>query len=78
MRHGIPEQLVTDNWPQFALHDFLTFSKEWDFEHRTSSLYHRQSKVKVQQDWFRRISRFTGPQKHTACEYANQPSTAAI
>ena len=48
MRHGIPEQLVTDNWPQFALHDFLTFSKEWDFEHRTSSLYHRQSNGKAE------------------------------
>ena len=27
-RHGIPEQLVTDNGPQFILRDFLKFSKE--------------------------------------------------
>ena len=27
-RHGIPEQLVTDNGPQFVSRDFLTFSKE--------------------------------------------------
>ena len=83
-RHGIPEQLVTDNGPQFVSHDFLKFSKEWDFEHRTRSPHHSQSNgkaesaVKVQQDWFRRVSCFTGPQKHTAFQYANQPNTAAI
>ena len=35
-RHGIPEQLVTDNGPQFVARDFLKFSKEWDFEHRST------------------------------------------
>ena len=83
-RHGIPEQLVTDNGSQFVSRDFLKFSKEWDFEHRTRSPHHSQSNgkaesaVKVQQDWFRRVSCFTGPQKHTAFQYANQPNTAAI
>ena len=43
-RHGIPEKLVTDNGPQFVSWDFLKFSKEWDFEHRTSSPRHSQSK----------------------------------
>ena len=33
-KHGIPEQLVTDNGQQFVSRDFLKFSKEWD---RTSS-----------------------------------------
>ena len=32
-RHGIFEQLVTANGPQFVPRDFLKFSKRWDFEH---------------------------------------------
>ena len=36
-RHGIPELLVTVNGPQFSSSDFLKFSNEWDFDHRTSS-----------------------------------------
>ena len=47
-RHGIPEQLVTDNGLQFVSRDFLKFSKEWDFEHRTSSPYHSQSNGKAE------------------------------
>ena len=46
-RHGIPEQLVTENGPQFVSRDFLTFSKEWDFDHRTSSPRHSQSNGKT-------------------------------
>lgn len=34
-RHGIPEQLVSDNGSNLR-HDFLKFAKEWDFEHLTS------------------------------------------
>ena len=47
-RHGIPEQLVTDNGPQFTSRDFLKFSKEWDFDHRTSSPRHSQSNGKAE------------------------------
>ena len=47
-RHGIPEQLVTDNGPQFVSRDFLKFSKEWDFDHRTSSPRHSQSNGKAE------------------------------
>ena len=47
-RRGIPEQLVTDNGPQFVSRDFLKFSKEWDFGHRTSSPYHSRSNGKVE------------------------------
>ena len=47
-RHGIPEQLLTDNGPQFVSRNFLKFSKEWDFEHRTSSRYHSQSNGKAE------------------------------
>ena len=43
-RNGIPEQLVTDNGPQFS----SRFSKEWDFDHRTSSPRHSQSNGKAE------------------------------
>ena len=46
-KHDIPEQLVTDNGPQFVSRDFLKFSNEWDFEDRTSSPHHRQSNGKA-------------------------------
>ena len=48
VRYGIPEQLVTDNGPQFASRDFLKFAKEWDFEHLTSSPHHSQSNGKAE------------------------------
>ena len=47
-RHGIPEQLVTDNGPQFVSRDFLQFVKEWDFEHFTNSLRHSQANGKAE------------------------------
>ena len=45
-RHGIPEQLVTDNGSQFTSRDFLKFSRDWDFEHLTSSPHHSQGNGK--------------------------------
>ena len=36
-RHGIPDQVVSDNGPQFTSKEFATFAKTWDFEHLTSS-----------------------------------------
>jgi len=47
-RHGIPEQLVTDNGSQFTSCDFLKFAKDWDFEHLTSSPYHSQGNGKAE------------------------------
>ena len=47
-RYGIPEQLVTDNGPQFASRDFLKFAKKWDFEHLASSPHHSQSNGKAE------------------------------
>ncbi len=38
-RHGIPEMVVSDNGPQFALEAFRDFSKNYQFEHKTSSPY---------------------------------------
>ena len=46
--HGIPEQLVTDNGSQFSSHDFLKFSRDWDFEHVTSSPHHSHGNGKTE------------------------------
>ncbi|CAB4029075.1 Transposon Ty3-G Gag-Pol poly [Paramuricea clavata] len=47
-RHGIPEQVITDNGPEFVAHDFQIFTKEWDFEHITCSPYHSQANGKAE------------------------------
>ena len=36
-RHGIPEQVRSDNGPQFDSAEFSYFAKEWGFKHRPSS-----------------------------------------
>ena len=36
-RHGIPEQVRSDNSPQFDSAEFAYFAKEWGFKHSTSS-----------------------------------------
>ena len=35
--HGIPETVRSDNGPQFASHQFAELTKEWNFDHITSS-----------------------------------------
>ena len=36
-RYGIPDQVISDNGPQFTSDEFTNFSRTWDFEHLTSS-----------------------------------------
>ena len=47
-RHGIPEQLVTDNSSQFTSRNFLKFSRDWDFAYLTSSPHHSQGNGKAE------------------------------
>ncbi|XP_064086096.1 uncharacterized protein K02A2.6-like [Macrobrachium nipponense] len=45
---GIPDQLVTDNGPQFITPEFRSFAKTWSFEHITSSPRYAQSNGKAE------------------------------
>ncbi|CAG2232155.1 unnamed protein product [Mytilus edulis] len=47
-RWGIPETVISDNGPQYSSEQFKQFSKQWDFQHKTSSLGHAQSNGKVE------------------------------
>ena len=47
-RFGIPSKVITDNGPQFIAVDYEEFSREWEFEHVTSSPYHSQSNGKAE------------------------------
>ena len=41
--HGIPETIRSDNGPQFASHQVAKFTKEWNFDHNTSSPRNQRS-----------------------------------
>ena len=45
---GTPKELVTNNGPKFTGHYFKSFSRTWDFGHRTISLHFHQSNELVE------------------------------
>jgi hypothetical protein len=47
-RYGIPDQVISDNGPQFNSSSFQNFSRDWDFEHLTISPGHSQSNGQVE------------------------------
>lgn len=47
-RHGIPDEVVSDNGPQFSSAEFTNFSKVWEFQHTTSSPGYPQSNGQVE------------------------------
>ncbi|XP_052785334.1 uncharacterized protein K02A2.6-like [Mya arenaria] len=47
-RHGIPNQLVSDNAQTFKSEKFKQFTLQWDFEHVTSSARYPQSNGKAE------------------------------
>ena len=49
-RYGVPDVLVTDNGPQVASAEFITFAKTCKFEHVTPSPWYPQSSGKCGQN----------------------------
>ncbi|UYV84124.1 K02A2.6-like [Cordylochernes scorpioides] len=47
-RYGIPQIVVSDNGRQFTSTEFQKFSKEWQFQHSTSSPLHSQGNGKAE------------------------------
>ena len=47
-RHGIPEQLISDNGPQYISDEFKLFAREQDFEHKPVDPYNSQANGKVE------------------------------
>ena len=45
--HGIAE-MITDNGPQYSNDQLAAFTREWEFQHTTSSPLHSQSNVKAE------------------------------
>jgi transposase InsO family protein len=43
LRHGIPEEVYSDNGPQYKSYVFKQFAKKWNFKHTTSSPRYPQS-----------------------------------
>lgn len=39
-KYGIPNELISDNGPQYAIKEFRNFAKEYAFVHSTSSTWH--------------------------------------
>ncbi|XP_021369721.1 uncharacterized protein K02A2.6-like [Mizuhopecten yessoensis] len=42
-RHGIPEEVRSDNGPQYSSKEFRKFAEDWGFNHKTSSPHYPQS-----------------------------------
>ena len=42
-RYGIPDEVVSDNGPQFSSRKFKQFAESWEFKHTTTSPKHPQA-----------------------------------
>jgi hypothetical protein len=47
-RYGIPDQVVSDNGPQFSSQEFAKFANKWMFTHTTTSPYNSKGNGKVE------------------------------
>ncbi len=47
-RHGIPDEIISDNGPQFDCQEFAAFCRAWDIRHTTSSPGYPQSNGKAE------------------------------
>lgn len=47
-RHGIPEEVISDNGPQYSAQEFANFAATWGFNHCTSSPHRSQANGKAE------------------------------
>ena len=47
-RYGIPEEVISDNGPQFASRKFKQFAESWEFKHTTTSPTYPQANGQVE------------------------------
>ena len=47
-RHGIPDELITDNGPQFESHEYSRFAREYGFTIVKSSPYYSRENGKAE------------------------------
>lgn len=75
-RYGIPIQVNSDNGPQFTSAGFRQFSKEWGFQHTTSSPGHQQSNGKAEAavKIIKRIMKRADDPYLALLEYRNTPT----
>ena len=77
--HGIPEEIRSDNGPQFASHLFVEFTKDWNIKHSTSSPWNprsngqAESAVKIGKDLLTHIKCFGQDPYLTLSAYRSTP-----
>ena len=78
-RHGIAD-MVTDNGPQYTSQEFAEFTRQWEFNHTTSSPLYSQSNgksesaVKIAKSLIKKAKRDTKDLYMTLLEWRNTPS----
>ena len=81
-RYGIPDEVHSDNGPQFDCEAYANFAGEWKFHHNPSSPYHSQanglaeSAVKTAKNLIRKTNKSSGDVWLNFLDYRNTPTEA--
>ena len=79
-RHGIPDELISDNAKQYVSEEFERFSRKWMFKHTTSSPLYPQSNgkaeasVKIAKNLMRKAKASKSDAYLALLEYRNTPT----
>lgn len=83
-RYGIPDQVVSDNGPQFSSSEFATFAKKWCFAHTPTSPYNSKANgkveaaVKMAKNLFRKAKDDMADPYLAMLDHRNTPSKALL
>lgn len=78
-RHGLPDEVMSDNGPQYSSHEFAQFADQWEFKHTTISPGYSQSNGQVERtvqtikDMFRKLEDEDGDPYLALLNYRNTP-----